>query len=298
MKLLTYEIQKKARLGFLSDDELWIYPISCMGLEYKNMLDLIKECSDSELQLMEHISNGTRREALGAVELVEVKVLAPIPNPDRDVICLGINYMAHAEESARYKGEDFGGERSYAVYFSKRVGRAVADGEGIPSHDDMVDSLDYEVELAVIIRKDAYNISPEQVKEYLFGYTILNDVSARNMQTNHKQWYFGKSLDGFAPMGPYITTVDSVEYPPNLRIQSKVNGELRQDSSTGQMIFNIDHIVSELSRGMTLKAGTIISTGTPAGVGMGFTPPRFLVPGDEVECIVEGIGSIKNIIVK
>lgn len=298
MKLLTYEIQNKARIGFLSKDEHWIYPISCMGLEYKDMLDLIKECSDSELQLMEHISNGERREALGAVEIEEVNVLAPIPNPDRDIICLGINYMAHAEESARYKEEAFGGELPYAVYFSKRVDKAVADGEGIPSHQDMVDSLDYEAELAVIIRKDAYNVALEQVKDYIFGYTIMNDVSARNVQTNHKQWYFGKSLDGFAPMGPCITIVNSLDYPPKLKIQSKVNGELRQDSSTELMLFNIDHIVSELSRGMTLKAGTIISTGTPAGVGMGFTPPKFLVPGDEVECIVEGIGSIKNRVVE
>ena len=294
MKLVTYEIQKKERVGFLSGDEQWVYPITCMGLEYANMLELIQECSDSELQLMEHISEGRNREALGAVSIDEVKLLAPIPNPTRDIICLGINYMAHAEESARYKEETFGGESQYAVYFSKRVDNAVADGEGIPSHSHIVDSLDYEAELAVIIRKDAFQIQPEAVKEYLFGYTIMNDVSARNIQTNHKQWYFGKSLDGFAPMGPCITTVDSLDYPPKLKIQSKVNGELRQDSNTELMIFGIDHVVSELSQGMTLKAGTIISTGTPAGVGMGFTPPKFLVPGDEVECFVEGIGKITN----
>ena len=133
-----------------------------------------------------------------------------------------------------------------------------------------------------------------EVKNYIFGYTVINDVSARTLQTRHKQWYFGKSLDGFLPMGPCIVTAEEFPYPPRLSIQSRVNGELRQDSSTELMIFGIDHVVSELSAGMTLKAGTIIATGTPAGVGMGFDPPRFLKPGDVVECSIEGIGTLVN----
>ena len=137
-------------------------------------------------------------------------------------------------------------------------------------------------------------MAPEQVKDYLFGYTIINDVSARTLQTRHKQWYFGKSLDGFLPMGPCIATVNSLPYPPKVQVQSRVNGELRQDSNTDLLIFGIDHIVSELSKGMTLKPGTVIATGTPAGVGMGFEPPRFLKPGDVVECSIEGIGRIAN----
>ena len=132
------------------------------------------------------------------------------------------------------------------------------------------------------------------MKNYIFGYTVINDVSARTLQTRHKQWYFGKSLDGFLPMGPCIVTAEELPYPPRLSIQSRVNGELRQDSSTELMIFDIDHVVSELSAGMTLKAGTIIATGTPAGVGMGFDPPRFLKPGDVVECSIEGIGTLVN----
>ena len=134
----------------------------------------------------------------------------------------------------------------------------------------------------------------EQVKDYIFGYTIMNDVSAREVQTGHKQWYFGKSLDGFTPLGPWILTVDAVEFPPKLSIQSRVNGELRQDSNTELFIHGIEDVICELSSGMTLKAGTIIATGTPAGVGMGFEPPRFLVPGDVVECIIEGIGTLRN----
>ena len=134
------------------------------------------------------------------------------------------------------------------------------------------------------------------MQEYLFGYTVLNDVSARELQTGHGQWYFGKSLDGFCPMGPCVLTADSVPFPPKLSICSRVNGELRQDSNTELFIHGIAEVVAELSRGMTLKAGTIIATGTPAGVGMGFDPPKFLKPGDTVECEIEGIGILKNII--
>ncbi len=204
--------------------------------------------------------------------------------------------MAHAEESARYKKESFGGERTYAVYFSKRVNEAVADGGEIPSYKNLMESLDYEVELAVIIGKDAKNVSKEEAFEYVFGYTIMNDVSAREIQTRHKQWYFGKSLDGFTPMGPWIVTEDQFERPPVLTIRSYINNELRQNSSTGLLIFDIAHVIHELSQGMTLKAGTIIAMGTPAGVGMGFDPPRFLTTGDKVCCEIEGIGKIVNYI--
>ena len=279
MRLVTYEIERKVKLGVVSQDEKWIYPLQSLGMDYTTMQEVIEHISDSELQLLEHASGLENSRIDGAAPWSEVKVLAPIPNPIQDVICLGINYMAHAEESARFKKEAFGGERPYAIYFSKRVDRAVATGGGIPSHRDIVADLDYEAELAVIIRKEAKNVAPEQVKDYLFGYTIINDVSARTLQTRHKQWYFGKSLDGFLPMGPCIATVNSLPYPPKVQVQSRVNGELRQDSNTDLLIFGIDHIVSELSQGMTLKPGTVIATGTPAGVGMGFDPPRFLKPG-------------------
>lgn len=294
MKLVTFEVERRIRVGVISRDEEWVFPIESVDMEYKTMLEAIKNLGDSEKQMLDYVSGKEPYSIRGAARLSEVKLLAPIPVPEQDIICLGINYMAHAEESARYKKEAFGGERPYAVYFSKRVNTAVADQEPIPSHADIVDSLDYEAELAVIIGKDAKNVAPEDVKDYLFGYTILNDVSARNVQTRHKQWYFGKSLDGFAPMGPCILTADSVPYPPHLQIQSYVNGELRQDSNTELLIFEIDHVVSELSQGMLLKAGTIISTGTPAGVGMGFTPPRFLQHGDIVTCKIQEIGEITN----
>ena len=298
MKLVTYEIEHKVKLGVLNRDEQWIYPLSSMGIDYNSMQELIENVSESEMQLMDHYSGFEWGKIRGAAPMEEIRLLAPIPHPCQDVICLGVNYMAHAEESARYKKEEFSGERPFAVYFSKRVNQAVASGEGIPSHRDIVKDLDYEVELAVIIGKKASHVEPDQVKNYIFGYTVVNDVSARTIQNRHKQWYFGKSLDGFFPMGPCIATVDSIPYPPRLSIQSRVNGELRQDSNTELLIFGLDHVISELSKGMTLMPGTIIATGTPAGAGLGFDPPKFLVPGDVVECTIEHIGTIKNTVME
>ena len=297
MRLVTYEIEHKSGLGVISRDGRWIYPLASLDMDYKTMQDLIENISDSEKQLLEYASGQDPYKIRGAAPIDEVRPQAPIPYPRQDVICLGINYMAHAEESARYKKEEFGGERPYAIYFSKRVNKATAPGEGIPSHKNIVNDLDYEAELAVIIGKRAANVPAEEVRDHIFGYTIINDVSARTLQTQHKQWYFGKSLDGFLPMGPCISTVDELAYPPHVQVQSRVNGELRQDSNTELLIFDIDHIVSELSQGMTLQPGTIIATGTPAGVGMGFNPPKFLKPGDVVECTIEGIGTIANQVV-
>ena len=297
MRLVTYEIEHKSGLGVISRDGRWIYPLASLDMDYKTMQDLIENISDSEKQLLEYASGQDPYKIRGAAPIDEVRLQAPIPYPRQDVICLGINYMVHAEESARYKKEEFGGERPYAIYFSKRVNKATAPGEGIPSHKNIVNDLDYEAELAVIIGKRAANVPAEEVRDHIFGYTIINDVSARTLQTQHKQWYFGKSLDGFLPMGPCISTVDELAYPPHVQVQSRVNGELRQDSNTELLIFDIDHIVSELSQGMTLQPGTIIATGTPAGVGMGFNPPKFLKPGDVVECTIEGIGTIANQVV-
>ena len=183
------------------------------------------------------------------------------------------------------------------IYFSKRVNRAVDPFGGICAHEDMTSQLDYEAELAVILKKDARDVSREAVEEYIFGYTVMNDVSARDVQTSHKQFYFGKSLDDFTPLGPCIVTADEISYPPQLRIQSFVNGEARQDSNTGLFLSSIEDIIVELSQGMTLQAGTIIATGTPAGVGMGFTPPKFLKIGDVVRCQIEGLGALENTVI-
>ena len=280
MKLLTFKLNGKEQVGFFEDGK--VYPIE----KYSNMVELINNTTAEELASFKADGNGIAYE--------DIEKCAPIPNPAQDIICLGVNYAAHAEESARFKKELYDKNAQYPVYFSKRVAEAVADGGFIESHSDMVASLDYESELAVIIKGDVKNVSEEDAHKYVFGYTILNDVSARNVQTRHKQWYFGKSLSGFCPMGPYIVTADEIAYPPKLDIKSRINGELRQDSNTSLLLFGIDYVISELSRGMTIKSGSIISMGTPAGVGMGFTPPKFLKAGDKVECEIEKIGVLTN----
>lgn len=280
MKLLTFKHNGKTQIGFLENEKVYVIE------KYNDMVDFITNVTDEELASLKAEGEGIPYES--------IEKCAPIPNPRQDIICLGVNYAAHAEESARFKKELYDKNSQYPVYFSKRVDEAVADGGFIESHSDFVDSLDYESELAVIIKGDVKNVSEEDAHKYVFGYTILNDVSARNVQTRHKQWYFGKSLSGFCPMGPYIVTADEIAYPPKLDIKSRINGELRQDSNTSLLLFGIDYVISELSRGMTIKSGSIISMGTPAGVGMGFTPPKFLKAGDVVECEIEKIGVLTN----
>ena len=233
----------------------------------------------------------------GAVPLSDVELLAPIPRPRQDVVCLGMNYRDHAEESARYSADAFTKNSTAAVYFSKRVSEAGKPDGVIPRHAGLTDRLDYEVELAVVLGKAARDVKAVDAADCIFGYTVLNDVSARDLQTGHKQWYFGKSLDGFTPMGPVLVTADEIAYPPALEITSRVNGELRQKSNTALLITSIGQILEELTGGMTLLPGTIIATGTPAGVGMGFDPPRFLQSGDTVECAIEGIGTLCSTVI-
>lgn len=294
MKLVTYIHQGREQVGVFNRTEEHVYPISSAKVSFSSMLEFIQNASPEILRQLGELAEKTPSAVAGAVEKNAIKLLAPIPHPAQDVICLGINYLSHAKEAGDFHADAFGGERPCPIYFSKRVNRAVADGEPIPSHRDIVDSLDYEAELAVVIGRDAFRVKEEDVADYIFGYTVLNDVSARNVQTAHKQWYFGKSLDGFTPIGPCIVTADEVPFPPALQIRAEVNGELRQDSNTSLLITGIAQIISELSQGMTLLAGTIISTGTPSGVGMGFHPPKFLYPGDVVVCSIEGIGSLTN----
>lgn len=309
MRLLTIKRNEKELVAIqLPTDS--VLPVCSVGLFYETMNEFIDHITPQEIHLLEVLSDtvnlATFQDPSGLLNhetidlspwvlpLNQVTLCAPIPKPKQDIICLGINYMAHAEESARYKKEAFGGDRPHAVYFSKRVNQAVGHGSPILAHSELVSDLDYEAELAVIIGKDAKNVSEEDAFAYVFGYTIINDVSARTLQTQHKQWYFGKSLDGFLPMGPCIVTTGKITNPPVLSIQSKVNGELRQDSSTALLIFDIAHVISELSQGMTLQAGTIIAMGTPAGVGMGFQPPKWLKAGDIVTCEIEQIGILEN----
>lgn len=282
MKYVTYLYDNKESVGFLNESDNTVYP-----LPFADMNALI-EATKEELEV-------AIKEAKNKILLSDITLLAPIPRPKQDVICLGINYKAHADEAERYS-DAFKKERPIPIYFSKRVTEAVAPNGFIESHPGLVERLDYEAELAVIIRKKAKHVKAEDAADYIFGYTVLNDVSARLLQTTHKQWYFGKGLDGFTPMGPCITSADEIAFPPALQISSRINGELRQDSVTDLLITSIEDIIEELSSGMTLMPGTIIATGTPSGVGMGFDPPKFLKSGDVVECSVEGIGTLRNVV--
>lgn len=258
-------------------------------LPYRSMNDLLTDDPESRKRVLE---GGYA--CAGTISWEEVRVLAPIPRPRQDVICLGMNYQKHKAEAEQFDAQAFTRERGSAVYFSKRATHCPGPGDPIPGHFDIVDSLDYETELAVILGRDAKNVAEEDAFDYVLGYTIVNDVSARNLQTGHKQWYFGKGLDGFTPMGPCIVTKDEFAQPPAQAIRTWVNGELRQEAVTDALIFGIAHVICELSQGMTLQAGTIIATGTPAGVGMGFDPPKFLQKGDVVRCQIEGIGVLEN----
>ena len=280
MKLVTYLQNGKEAVGVLSVDGSVVRP-----LPFADMNTLIEAPREQLLAAAEA--------AKDALPLSAVTLLAPIPRPRQDIICLGMNYRDHLTEAANYDSA-FAKERPVTVYFSKRVSQAVAPEGFIERHADLTNRLDYENELAVIIGKSAKNVKAADAADYIFGYTIVNDVSAREVQTSHKQFYFGKSLDGFTPIGPCITTADEIAFPPALTLTTRVNGELRQNSNTELLLNNIAEIIQELSSGMTLLPGTIIATGTPAGVGMGFDPPKFLKPGDVVECTIAGIGTLRN----
>lgn len=263
-------------------------------LAFSDMNALILGYNDKVKETLARLAANADTLQGAAVAVDEVQLLAPIVRPLQDVVCLGINYDAHAQEAGRFSDEAFGGERPYTIYFSKRVNRATATGEKVPAYVGLVDSLDYEAELGVVLGRDAKGVTKEEARDYVFGYTIINDISARNLQTRHKQWYLGKSLDGFTPMGPCIVTADEIGDEQSLDISSRVNGELRQSSNTSYMIQTVAGAIAELSQGMTLEAGTIIATGTPAGVGMGMTPPTFLKHGDKVVCEIEKIGRLEN----
>ncbi len=288
MKFVTYSYDGTEYAGVLAAGGNAVIPASELGLRAGSMIELIQELGGK----LPEIPAGAK-----TVALSDVKLEAPIPEPRQDIICLGLNYRDHAEEATR-ADKFFDVQRGDAVYFSKRLQRAVAPGDNIDGHFDICDSLDYEVELGVIIGKDAKNVKAADALEYIFGYTIVNDVSARNLQTRHKQWYFGKSLDNFTPMGPCILSADKAGAMPELGIRCYVNGEKRQDSNTRMMIFDIPYIIEELSAGMTLKAGTVIATGTPSGVALGMDPSvqKYLESGDVVRCEIDGIGVLENTI--
>ena len=294
MRFYTYVTMETEHICVSFDGGKHLYFLSDLGFHFKDMNQLIEEIRKDQMEQLKNISHNLSD--FPAADISSMKLCSPIVHPKQDIICLGINYRELAVEAGNFSQEAFGGERTYMPYFSKRIYRASAHGDPIPSYPSLVDSLDYEAELAVIIGRDCKGASKANAVDYIFGYSIMNDVSARNLQTRHKQWLLGKSLDGFAPMGPCIVTPDELGDVQNLPIRCKVNGDIRQNSNTKYMIQDVAGAIEELSAAMTLKAGTIIATGTPAGVGMGMNPPCFLQHGDVVTCEIEGIGKLTNIV--
>ena len=227
-------------------------------------------------------------------------VLAPIPVPRRNVFCVGKNYHEHAKEFAR-SGFDTSAAKGemapeFPVVFTKPPSTVVADGARVMSFAELTSQLDYEAELAVIIGRPGRAIAKGEALAHVWGYTIVNDITARDLQQRHRQWFIGKSMDTFCPMGPWAVTADEVGDPADLSVKCWVNGELRQDANTRDLIFDIPTIIATISAGITLQPGDVIATGTPAGVGIGFDPPRFLKPGDTVSISIDRLGTLTNTI--
>lgn len=292
MYFASFTFKDKDSYGILSNDKTRVIPMENILKKLNkvvpnNLLEFISTYGDTLIPELEKILDDN------GIPLEDIKLNAPISHPRRNIFCLGKNYADHAVEIKSLPGNT-AGIPDYPIYFTKVADPAIGYGDKILVAENITTHLDYEVELAIIIGKDGKNILPEQAEEYIFGYTIGNDITARDVQKKHIQWFKGKSLDTTTSLGPYIVHKSKIEFPPHLNISCKVNGELRQNSNTSKLIFDIPYIISDLSKGMTLRAGDIILTGTPAGVGMGFEPPKFLKPGDIVECNIEKIGKLIN----
>ncbi len=281
---------KKEYIGIAAEDKF--FEINSLGLsrEYKDMQDIIENFSQKDCEKIKNILKEKDYKNINIFKTTDVKILSPIKKTVHDIICAGFNYMDHLKEIKK----DTTSKPLNSVYFTKRASVIIGQDDEIDGHLDIDEALDYEVELAVIIGKKGYKIKAEDAEEYIFGYTIMNDISARGLQGKYRQWFIGKSLDTFTSIGPVIVYKDELKMPFDLEISSYVNGEQRQLSNTNLMITNIQNMIAELSQGITLEPGDIISTGTCSGVGVGFKPPKYMKSKDVVECKIERIGTLRN----
>ena len=292
MRLYTIGVSGK-KLAALELCDGKLYPVTDLGFPYNTMLELIRCGREEDLAKLRDLaaSEAVPGELEGkGFDKAAVVICSPIPEPDQDIVCLGLNYNEHILETTHV--EDFR-EKEATVYFAKRAARISGPSDIIPAYS-FVDTLDYEVELAVILGRTIKNYRKEEGDGCIFGYAVFNDVSARTLQFRHKQWYVGKSLDGYSVMGPCIVTADEIGDPQDLAIKCYVNDELRQSSNTRYMIQPVLDAIEEFSQGITMKAGTIIATGTPGGVAVGMENPKYLQSGDTVRCEIEKIGAICN----
>jgi 2-keto-4-pentenoate hydratase/2-oxohepta-3-ene-1,7-dioic acid hydratase in catechol pathway len=297
MRLATFRDVEGARIGVVRDAE--IVDVGRAALfageepppELRDMLALIEAGADA-LRRVEALAEQARGEVV--LPLAAVELLAPIPRPRKNVFCLGRNYAEHAAESLRAIGQEVQ-LPAYPNVFTKAPTALTGPYADIPYDASVTERLDWEVELAVVIGRAGRHISPERALDHVFGYTVLNDVTARDIQNKAGvQWFQGKSLDASSPMGPWIVTADEIANPRDLRLSLRVNGVTKQDAATGEMLFDVPAIIATLTRVLTLEPGDVIATGTPSGVGFARTPPEFLRPGDVMETEIAGIGTLRN----
>ena len=292
MRFVTFSAQGiNNRPGVLDAAGQFIVDLEAEGIA-SDLTALIEQGGKGLEAVRQALMQPTR-----AVPLAQAALGAPIPRPRRNIMCVGKNYFEHSKEFEKSGFDSTSGGQAVPdapVIFTKAPSTVAAPGATIPSHLDPTRSTDYEGELGVVIGKGGRGIAKADAYGHVFGYVIINDVTARKLQNVHKQWFLGKSVDGYCPMGPYLVTADEVGDVTQLKLTTDVNGERRQEAVVSDLIFDIPTIVETISRTMTLEPGDIIATGTPAGVGIGFTPPRFLKKGDVVRIAITGLGVLEN----
>ena len=289
MRLVTYvDNSDNAKTGLLNNNT--VVPLEHLDIS-NDMNEIIKDFEN-----VKKIIGENKIESLKSLDISDIKLLAPIPRPLRNIMCVGKNYHDHAQEFYG-SGFDSSGKKAVAdfpVIFTKATTSVIATDENIILANDYTNTTDYEGELGLILSRGGKNIKPEDAYDYIFGYTIINDVSARNIQKQHEQWFIGKSPDTYCPMGPAIVTSDEIGDVTKLKLKTTVNGEVRQDSIVERLIFDIPTLLSTISKTMTLEVCDVIATGTPAGVGIGFEPPVYLKSGDQVEVSIDKLGVLRN----
>ncbi|MDL9998737.1 fumarylacetoacetate hydrolase family protein [Variovorax sp. J22P240] len=287
MRIATYQYQGRRHVGLVSPDGATVRAFRFdPPRTRRGALSLVEE----------RASGATQLPPTGEpVPLSDVRLEAPLPMPRRNIFCVGRNYHAHAKElSASVFKNNAAKVDTWPIVFTKVPECVIGPNDEVRLPGESISAqIDYEAELAVVIGKGGRNISREDALSHVFGYTIVNDVTARDVQMRHQQWDLGKSFDTFCPMGPWIVTADEMD-GTRTRVRCWVNGELRQDGQTTDFIFDIPTLIETCSRGITLHPGDVIATGTPAGVGMGLTPPKYLKAGDVVRIEIDGLGTLEN----
>src|SRR5919112_133734 len=288
MRLVTFQDRQGPRMGVLEGEEV---------------VDVTTAAPDLPKTIAGYCGGDRLKDLKSALEraprlgLDDVRLKAPVLRPAKNILCVGKNYHEHAKEFHDSGFDASAGANAVPdlpIIFTKSATTVIAPGEPIPGSSDKTNSVDYEGELTVVIGRKARNVNKADAYDYVFGYTIMNDVTSRTLQHAHKQWFLGKNLDGFGPMGPAVVTRDEIPDVTKLRLETRVNGEVRQSASVADLIFDIPTLIETISASMTLEPGDLIATGTPVGVGIGFKPPKYLKAGDTVSVTIEPIGTLTN----